>query len=166
MKTGCRAGGLSQSTWIFSSKGSFWKGKFLDWELIHMERQQIKVLCVEDSMDLAALLCTAIDAEPDLKTVGCLHQADGLLEHVQQTEPHIVLLDLTMPGKNPLQALREVAKAFPQARTIVFSGYNGQDRVDAAMDAGAWGYISKHQEIPEVLTAIRRVAQGDVVLAQ
>jgi DNA-binding NarL/FixJ family response regulator len=124
----------------------------------------IKVLCVEDSEDLATLLRMMIDAEPDMSAVGCLHSADCLVEEVLRSKPDIVLLDLTMPGKDPVQALSELQRCRPETRVIVFSGFDSQDRVNQAVEAGAWGYISKHQEMPEVLSAIRRVAGGEFVL--
>lgn len=123
----------------------------------------IKVLCVDDNVDIVKLICMAISAEPDMQVVGELNTAEDLLQQVLQVQPDILLLDLTMPGVNVLNALAEISQQVHNTRTIVFSGYDDQHHIDAAMAAGAWGYISKHVELDTLIDGIRQVARGEVI---
>lgn len=123
------------------------------------------VLCVDDVPSITALYAKLIDKEPDMRCVGTLADASALDEAVRRTGADVVLLDLTMPaGKDPLTALRELLGASPDVRVLVFSGHDDLDAQSAALDAGAWGLVSKHGEPSEVLAAIRKVARGEVVL--
>ena len=69
-----------------------------------------------------------------------------------------------MPGKDPFQALSELSEVCPETRAIMFSGYVSQRLVDRAIEAGAWGYVSKHDADTTLISAIRRVAGGEFVL--
>ncbi len=125
----------------------------------------ISVLCVDDSADIRDLYRQLIDAEPDLRCVGTLEGAEGLVEEVVRTEPDVVLLDLTMPGPDPLSAVEELSRRRPETRVLLFSGYDDAETADAALDAGAWGLVSKHGDSDRVLAAIRAVAGGEIVLS-
>ena len=129
-----------------------------------MGKTMIKVLCVDDSPDIARLMHMSIDAEPDLSSVGFLLTADDLVDEVARSKPNVVLLDLTMPGKSPLAALGELNEAHPETKTIVYSGYDDEESITRAVDSGAWGYVSKHHDLKAILDAIRRVAGGELVL--
>ena len=128
------------------------------------ETDEIRVMVVDDSRDLAEMYRRLLDDAPGLCCVGTLESADRLVPQVESLRPDIVLLDLTMAGRSPLAALSEVAARFPDTRVIVFSGYDDRRTVDAALDAGAWGLISKHLDPIATIEALRSVAKGEVVL--
>ena|ERR1043165_3540438 len=128
---------------------------------------KIRVLCVDDSEDIPEMMRRCIEHEPDMENAGSLNATGDLLAEVKRTRADIVLLDMNMPGEDPLEALREVAAAErgggaegAGARVIAYSGRRDEAAVDRAAKAGAWGYVSKDAEIPRVLDAIREVAQG------
>ena len=73
----------------------------------------------------------------------------------------IVVLDLTMPGRTPLEALGELSRTNPGVRTIVFTGHDDPSTITAAADAGAWGLVSKMGEPGDLIKAVRRVAAGE-----
>lgn len=135
----------------------------------------IRVLCVDDNRDLTEVLRRVIDAQPDLRCVGCLASANDLLAEVRRlcttppptlpdpAMPLVIILDATMPGKDPLEAVGELAAAFPQAKTIIYSGHDDPGFIDRAIDAGAWGCVSKSDEPHAVIRAIHEVAEGRVV---
>ncbi len=136
---------------------------------------RIRVLCVDDNEDIPEMLSRCIAAESDMESAGCLHSADDLVAAVDRTGANVVLMDLGMPGRDPLAAVRELAAARPArgnsvgpgadgARVIVYSGRSDQKDYDSAINAGAWGYLSKGAEISSVLHAIREVARGHAVL--
>jgi len=122
------------------------------------------VLCVDDNRDVTAVARLMIESDPTMRCVGCLDSADQLEEEVRRLgadTPLIVLLDATMPGKDPLEVMGRLASAFPRTRTILFSGYDDQSFIDRAVDAGAWGCLSKHDEPSALLRAVREVAAGN-----
>lgn len=123
----------------------------------------VRVLCVDDSEDLLHVMTVAIGAQPDLELAGVLRSADGLIEALAGMRPDVVLLDLTMPGRDPLGAMREASEQHPRARTIVLSGYDDPWRIKLAADYGAWGYIAKDAPFDRLFDAIRAVARGEVV---
>lgn len=136
---------------------------------------RIRVLCVDDNEDIPEMLSRCIAAESDMESAGWLHSADDLVAEVARSRAHVVLLDLGMPGRDPIAAVRELAASRPApaseagtgghgVRVIVYSGRSDQQELDRAINAGAWGYLSKGAEISIVLHAIREVARGHAVL--
>lgn len=143
-------------------------GKTLFWDkaIVHTVTNRtspIKILCVDDSVDITKLVCMAISAESDMDVVGEMHTADNLLEEVRTREPDILLLDLSIPGIDVFQSISSISEHSPSTRTVVFSGYDDQQNIDAAMAAGAWGYVSKNVDLDVLISGLRNVAEGEVV---
>ena len=128
-----------------------------------MRGKRIRVLCVDDAKEIADLYAGIIRRELDMDCAGTLSSADELVDEVKRSKVDVVLLDRMMPGKPPLEAVRELAQSAPDCRVIVYSGYDDQETIYAALQAGVWGYVSKHSEPDQVLEAIRKVANGEVV---
>jgi DNA-binding NarL/FixJ family response regulator len=115
-------------------------------------------LCVDDDALLLTALSQVIDLEEDMRCVGCLASADGLADQVAATEADVILLDLTMPGRAPLDALTEVSRRFPGVATLICSGHHDTESIGRAMAAGAAGYVAKNGNIEQVLQAVRQSA--------
>lgn len=128
-----------------------------------MKNRGIRVLVIDDSPEIAAILRRLIDASLDLVCVGTLERADAILSTVESLQPDVVLLDLRMPGKDSLESIAELSKRFPQVRTIAFSGHDDPTTSDSVLDAGGWGLVSKSEDTTQVLDAIRLVAQGQMI---
>lgn len=122
-----------------------------------------RVLIVDDSGYIARLMCEAVDLQPDLECVATLSSADGLEQAVQQHKPDVVLLDLWMPGRDPLDAVRAVAACASSCRVLLFTGYSDPETAKTVRDAGAWGLVSKLAPRDEIFAALRRVAAGEMV---
>ncbi|HYE60735.1 MAG TPA: response regulator transcription factor [Phycisphaerales bacterium] len=118
----------------------------------------IRVLCLDDNADLMEVLRLSIDRTGDLQMVACIDCADQLVDEVRRTQPDVAVVDLTMPGKEPLEAVRELSDAFPGVKTLAYSGYDDPETINQALEAGAWALVSKNQPIDAVLRAIRDVA--------
>lgn len=134
-----------------------------------MSEQAIRVLCVDDNPLVADGVRIRLQLEGDgqsFQWVGHLQNADELVEAVQRTLPDVVLLDIDMPGKDAMAALAELAEAAPQVRTIILSGYAREDYLDRAVEAGAWGYISKNDAPEQIVEAVRRVMRGQFAFGQ
>lgn len=124
----------------------------------------ISVLVVDDNADLMSMLATLVDGEPDMVCAGTLASADKLLDTIMEIKPDVVLLDLTMPGRDPLDAVAEASQRAPDSRIIVLSGYDDQTTMDRAVDEGAWAFVSKHGDMLNILRSIRTVAAAHTYL--
>lgn len=123
----------------------------------------IDVLLVDDFRDIVDVYRRLIDSSPGLRCVGTLDSVKDLVQHVELMQPHVVVIDLSMPGQKPLQAIADLAERCPQVRAIAFSGYDDDDTIGAVLDAGAWGLVSKHRNPESILDAIRSVARGEAI---
>ena len=126
--------------------------------------ESIRVLCADDNAIIAMAIEAAIEDEPDLASAGIVHNADDLVGIVDRTGAQVVLLDLRMPGRDPLEALAELRARRPGVRVVVFSGFDDAASIDRAVEAGARGYVSKDGSTDQVVAAIRRVAAGGTAL--
>lgn len=120
----------------------------------------IRVLCVDDSADMTAVMRMMMESEPGMECVGCLASADDLIVEVRRVSPppNVVILDAVMPGRNPMEAMAALAAAFPAIRIIILSGHDDADFVERAIHAGAWGCISKRAHPDAILQAVREAA--------
>jgi two-component system, NarL family, invasion response regulator UvrY len=125
-----------------------------------MTTPPIRILIVDDNPDVADSLAELLSLQNDMQSAGVLHRADGLVDHVTAMRPDVILLDLSMPGADPIQQLQSLAALEPPARVVVCSAYEDAPRVKVAMDAGARGYVSKLDEVDSILDAVRAVARG------
>lgn len=128
-------------------------------------RRAPTVLCVDDNAEVAEALRRTLSRQAELTWLGWLPDATGLVERVREACPSIVLLDLDMPGRNPFEAMAEVLAVCAGTRIVVFSGHARKDLIDRAIDAGAWGYVSKNEGEGVLLDAIARVLDGEFFLS-
>ena len=120
----------------------------------------IRVMCVDDNDFVAEAIRRKLSLDPSFAWAGWLPEARQLVEKVKETKADVVLLDIDMPGKDSFEALAELASACPSARVIMLSGYVRSDYIDRAVEAGAWGYVSKNENTETILAAIQQVAKG------
>ena len=122
----------------------------------------VRILCVDDNEEILWALEAHFVHTKGFEVVGSLSSATGLMAAVKNTKPDILVLDLDMPGQSPLEALREVNRSGALTRTVVFSGHLRRALVAQAMDAGAWGYVSKNDGEACLVAAIRAVLAGEI----
>ncbi|MDZ4753504.1 MAG: response regulator [Phycisphaerae bacterium] len=121
---------------------------------------RIRVLCVDDAIDLADLLTRIVRAEPDLETVGALYSAQNLVDEALLCRAEVVVLDLTMPGPSPMIAIRDISTQIPRCRVIAYSGYDDAETERASLRAGAFAMVSKHGGSASILRAIRKAGSA------
>ena len=128
----------------------------------NLVRAATRVLCADDSPDVTLVLRMMIDEEAGMRCVGCLSCADGLVSSVRalNPKPDVVVLDATMPGKNPLEAMGELLAEFPQVKVVIYSGHDDAAFVAKVLKAGAWGCVCKKDEPEAIVRAVRDAAAG------
>jgi DNA-binding NarL/FixJ family response regulator len=125
----------------------------------------IRVLVADDHRLVRAGLEQLLSAVGDLEVVGSASGGREAVELDARTEPDVVLMDLSMPDLDGIAATREILARRPGARVLVLTSFSERDRVLAALDAGAAGYLLKDAEPDELLRGIRAAAAGEAPLA-
>jgi two-component system, NarL family, response regulator DesR len=128
-------------------------------------QKRLGILCVDDNAAVALALQTKLSRAGGFEWRGAVSRADDLMDAAARSEPALVLLDVDMPGRDPLTVLAEFSRRFPEIRTVIFSGHVRRDLVERAVEAGAWGYVSKNDGEEELVAALRRVADGEFALS-
>ncbi|HYD98888.1 MAG TPA: response regulator transcription factor [Alphaproteobacteria bacterium] len=124
----------------------------------------IGVLCVDDNDLVADALEVRLRLAGGFRWLGRLPDAERLAAVAQELAPDVVLLDIDMPGKSPFVAVAELLAVRPGVRVVMVSGHIRTDFIDRAVEAGAWGYVSKNEGADVIVAAIRRVAAGEFVM--
>jgi DNA-binding NarL/FixJ family response regulator len=120
----------------------------------------IRVLVVDDHDLFRAGLASLLAAEPDIEVVA---QASGGRRGVRladELRPDVVLMDLRMPDLEGDEATREILERIPTARVLVLTVASDDSDVEAALAAGACGFIAKDTPVERVAVAVRAAAQG------
>jgi NarL family two-component system response regulator LiaR len=125
----------------------------------------IRVVLCDDHALLRETLQLLLAAHPEVAVVG--EAADGreAIALCERLAPDVVLMDTAMPGLNGIEATAVIHKRCPRTRVVMLSGYGQEERVRAALAAGAWGYVLKHAPASELLAAIRTVAAAQPYLS-
>lgn len=98
--------------------------------------------------------------EPEYEVVAAVTDGRALLEAAPRLDPDIILIDITMPLMNGMEAASRISKELPRARIIIVSMHSDPDYVRAAFEAGAAGYVLKRSAGEELRVAIREVLAG------
>src|ERR687883_1257438 len=104
-----------------------------------------------------------LDRVGDIAVVGEAASGEEAVELARKLEPHVVLMDIKMPGLNGIEATREILRANPRVGVLMLTMFEDDDSVFAAMRAGAKGYLLKDSGGEGVVHAIRAVASGEAV---
>ena len=128
------------------------------------DAKKIRVLIADDHQVVRQGLLTFLELQPDIVVVG--EAADGLaaVEKAQQLQPHVVLMDLVMPGLDGIAATRKIRALLPAVQVIVLTSFTEDDKVFPAIQAGAASYLLKDVEPDELVEAIRAVHRGEARL--
>ena len=118
------------------------------------------VVVVDDHRLVRAGLRTILDASGDLNVVGEAADGAAAVEVVRELGPDVVLMDLSMPGVDGVEAIRRLRADGATAPVVVLTSFAEADRVRAAVEAGAIGYLLKDSEPGDVLAAVRAAAAG------
>ena len=120
-----------------------------------MGAKRDRVLVVDDAANLRELLTLLLEIEDDFEVVGTAADGAQALREASTLHPDVVLLDLAMPVMDGLQALPLLRECVPQARIVIFSGFEHHALADEALHAGADAYIEKGTSVTQLVTRLR-----------
>jgi DNA-binding NarL/FixJ family response regulator len=131
----------------------------------------ITVMLVDDHAVVRRGLTAYLEATEDIRVVGeavdgrdALRQL-GTVSATGGQVPDVVLMDLMMPGMNGVDATTGILRGYPHTQVVVLTGFGEGERVHAALEAGATGYLLKDAEPDEVADAVRAAVRGEVHLS-
>ena len=124
-------------------------------------KELIRLFVADDHPIVREGLRALIATEPQMKLVG--EAADGVqaIEQIKALRPDVILLDLKMPRKDGLAVIDEIVQDDPDVRIVVLTSFAEDEKVFAAIKAGALGYLLKDSSPDELLQAIRDVYNGE-----
>jgi DNA-binding NarL/FixJ family response regulator len=120
----------------------------------------IRILLVDDHIVVRAGYRRFLEQEPDCQVIGEASSGEEAYQLLQTIEPHVVILDLSMPGQGGLSILRRMRLRWPLLPVLVFSMHDSLPFVVQALRAGATGYITKSSEPESMVDAVRSVVAG------
>ena len=123
-----------------------------------------RVLLVDDHEIVRLGLMTLIDDQPDMKVVGEAGTAAEAVRLVERLDPHVVLMDVRLPGEGGIEATGTITTRFPNTRVVMLTSFADEDLVIRAIRAGAVGYVLKQVGNEELIRAIRAAARGEALL--
>jgi DNA-binding NarL/FixJ family response regulator len=124
----------------------------------------IRVLAADDHPLARAGLEQLLGTLADIALVGVVAGGDEAVRLAAEREADVVLMDLEMPGKDGIQATRELLAVRPGAAVVVLTSFSDRERILAALDAGAVGYLLKDVQPDELARAIHAAARGEAPL--
>jgi DNA-binding NarL/FixJ family response regulator len=123
--------------------------------------KSIKVLIAEDHDVVREGLKILIKADPGIEITGEADNGQTAVRLAKKLQPDVVLMDLAMPRTNGLDAARDILHHSPASKVLILSAYKDEDTIQKVLEAGVFGYMTKHSAADELLVAIREVGKGN-----
>jgi two-component system response regulator DesR len=124
----------------------------------------IRVLIAEDQSMVRGALRALLELEEDITVVAEVGRGDEVLAAAREHTPDVALLDIEMPGRDGIEAARELAAELPGVRPVVLTTFGRPGFLRRAMEVGAAGFLVKDAPVAELARAIRAVVAGERVI--
>jgi len=128
-------------------------------------QNSIRIMIVDDHAVVRSGLSAFLMAFDDLEQVGEAASGEEAVDLCGQARPDVVLMDMLMPGMGGVAATQAIREQYPNTQVVVLTSFGEQERVQAALKAGAIGYLLKDATAEELVSAIRNAVAGKPSLA-
>jgi len=125
---------------------------------------RIRVLIVDDHVVVRSGLRTFFGLLDDIEVVGEAGDGVEAVARARELTPDVVLMDLMMPNMDGITAIGEIKRQLPETEIVAVTSFIEEEKVTAALEAGATGYLLKDAEAEEVANAVRAAYAGEVTL--
>ncbi len=127
--------------------------------------QKARLLIADDHRILCDGLRALLSSEPDIEVVGQVGNGGDALRCLATLKADIIIMDLSMPQTNGMEAIANIKRRYPETKSIVLTFHKAEEYVGAALDAGAMGYVLKDDGHDQLLMALRSVMSGKIYLS-
>lgn len=124
-----------------------------------------RIMIVEDHTLLRAGLRALLSQDPEMEIVGESDNGRDAIREIGALAPNLVLMDLSMPGMNGIEAIKEIKRRYPGIFILVLTLHKSEEYIHESLQAGADGYILKDATHDELRVAVRSVLNGKVYLS-
>jgi DNA-binding NarL/FixJ family response regulator len=131
-----------------------------------MSSRPIRILIAEDHPLFRRFLASTVQSRPGLQVVCEVSDGLAAVQKVRELEPELVLLDIGLPGQNGIEAARQIRKFSPQSKILFVTQEASADFVHAALETGAWGYVTKTDAGHELLPALEALLRGQKYMSK
>ena len=128
------------------------------------EASRIRVMVVDDHQIVRDGIVLTLRDEPDIEVVGVAENAEEALQHVGALCPDIVLMDVSLPGQNGLDASIQLRAMYPRIKIVILTVYDDELYLSKALKSGASGYLLKDAPSRLIPQSLRAVALGSTVV--
>jgi two-component system response regulator NreC len=126
---------------------------------------KIHILLADDHTILRAGLKMMLNAQPDMEVVGEAHDGRQAIQEAHRLQPDVILMDITMPDINGIEATRQIKKLLPSIKVLILTMHEHDEYVFQALRAGASGYILKEAADTELISALHIIQSGQFFLS-
>jgi DNA-binding NarL/FixJ family response regulator len=131
-----------------------------------MFSEKMRILLVDDHPMVRERLTEVIQREPDLTVCGEAEDRFLALELVAATQPHLVIVDLTLRGSPGMELIKDIHNQYPDLAVLVVSMHDEKVHAERVIRAGARGYITKQEATRKIMLAVRTVLDGNIYLSE
>ncbi len=125
---------------------------------------RIRVMIVDDHSIVRVGLQQVLEQAGDFEVVGHASDGEEAVRVAAEVTPDVVIMDVMMPGKDGVEACREIMESLPGVRVMMLTASTEEDAVVEAVAAGATGYLQKETDRERLLSAVRGVVRGELLL--
>lgn len=125
----------------------------------------IRIVIVDDHAIVLEGLRALIDTEPDMEVVGEAPDGDAATQLILAIRPDVAIVDLVMPRVDGIELIRRIRRAGSETRMLALTSFVDEDKVVAAIKAGAQGYLLKDSRPADLIQAIHRMYRGESSLS-
>ena len=125
------------------------------------EPSPVRLLICDDQNLVRACLCKILKDFSSIKVIGEASSGKMAVELALELQPDVVLMDISMPDLNGIEATRQILRQSPGIRIIAFSTESSSETILEALDAGAGGYLLKTGDPSQIMEAVEKVVRGE-----
>lgn len=120
-----------------------------------------QILVVDDFLPWQRFVFRLFEPHMDLRIMAVANDGFQAVQKAKELQPDLILMDLSLPGLNGIEATREILTISPASKILFVSEHRGSDVIQAALEAGASGYVLKSDSHSDLIRGVRAVLAGE-----